>query len=40
MVEMTIGSDTSVTSWNTVLKNYKFLDGTPYGKIKEEDNNG
>ena len=32
---LAIGSDTAVTSWNSVLKNYKFLDGTPCGKIKE-----
>lgn len=32
---LAIGSDTAATSWNTVLKNYKFLDGTPCGKIKK-----
>ena len=32
---LTIGSDTAVTSWNSVLKYYEFLDGTPCGKIKE-----
>lgn len=32
---LAIGSDTAVTSWNALLKNYKFLDGTPCGKIKE-----
>ena len=32
---LAIGSDTAATRWNTVLKNYKFLDGTPCGKIKE-----
>ena len=32
---LVIGSDTAARSWNNLLKNYKFLDGTPCGKIKE-----
>lgn len=31
---LVIGCNAS-TSWNILLKNYKFLDGTPCGKIKE-----
>lgn len=34
---LAIGSDTAVTSWNALLKNYKFLDGTPCGKLKGEE---
>lgn len=30
---LVIGNDTNVTSWDVVLS-YKFLDGTPCGKIK------
>ena len=32
---LVIGSDTAARSWNNLLKNYNFLDGTPCGKIKE-----
>ena len=31
---LVIGCNAS-TSWNILLKNYKFLDGTPCGKIKK-----
>lgn len=34
---LTIGSDTAMTRWNALLKNYKFLDGTPCGKLKGEE---
>lgn len=34
-VGIVIGCSTSSISWNVLLKNFKFLDGTPCGKIKE-----
>lgn len=34
-VGLVIGGDTDATCWNRLLKIYKFLDGTPCGKIKE-----
>ena len=34
---LTIGSDTAVTRWNEFLKYYEFLDGTPCGKLKENE---
>lgn len=34
-IGIVIGCSTSSISWNVLLKNFKFLDGTPCGKIKE-----
>ena len=32
---LAIGGYNPITNWNSLLKNYTFLDGTPCGKIKE-----
>lgn len=37
---LNLGTDPEVVLWEELLRDYTFLDGTPCGKIKEEDNNG
>lgn len=32
---LNLGTDTEVVSWEELLRDYTFLDGTPCGKIKE-----
>lgn len=33
---LNLGTDTEVVSWEELLRDYTFLDGTPCGKLKEE----